>query len=107
MDEPLKPPKEPEMPTLGQIVTGFVLTLFALPFLFVATCLPALVVAQVSGLIIAFALWGIGLVAFGIWRARETENPGVRWAIIIIIATAAVAGALMAWPEAVNLVAKH
>jgi len=107
MGEPLKPPQEPEKPTTGQIITGFLLTLFALPFLFVATCLPAAFLGSVAGPGIAIAVWAIGSIAFGIWRAVVTENPGVRWGIILVIAAAIIAGAVMLWPEAVRLLTQN
>jgi len=107
MGEPLKPPPEPEKPTVGQIVTGFVLTLFALPFLFFATCLPAAFLGSVAGPGIAIAVWVIGLIAFGIWRAAVTENPGVRWGIILVIAASIIAGVVMLWPEALRLLNQH
>ena len=103
----MKEPPEKEKPTAGQIVTGFILTLFALPLLFVATCLPAAFLGSVTGSDIAVAVWVIGLIAFGIWRAVVTENPGVRWAIITIIAAGVIAGGVMLWPEVTNLLAKH
>lgn len=89
MGEMMKEPKD-EKPTTGEIITGFVLTVFALPFLLLATCVPAVGATYFIGPAIATILWVSGLVAFGIWRAVVTTNPGVRWGIIAIIMASAI-----------------
>ncbi len=99
MGDMMKAPPEKEKPTAGSIITGFVLTVVALPFLVVGTCLPAIGVTYIAGPAIAVVAWAVGLIAFGVWRAVVTENPGVRWGIIIGIVASVIFAALWFLPN--------
>ena len=87
---PLKEPEPPEKPTAGKIIIGLLLTLLALPFLLVATCIPAVWTAQIAGGLFAMVVWAALTIGIGIWRAIVTKNPGVRWGIILLLVAAAI-----------------
>jgi hypothetical protein len=77
-------PKD-EYPLSGKIA-AFIVTLIAIPFLFVATCFPVGLFAMGMGsptVTIIFTVYGVLLVGFGIYKAVRTDNPGTRWAIIV------------------------
>ena len=103
MGDMMKAPPEKEKPTAGQIIIGFVLTVFALPFLVVGTCLPVMSVGHFIGPAIAVVAWVVGLVAFGVWRAAVTENPGVRWGIIAIIIASVIFAVLWFLPDTTGI----
>lgn len=90
----LKEPRD-EKPTAGQIVFGVLMTILAIPFLLVAACMPAMLVAGLGNFYVAEAVWIGGMLVFAIWRAVVTDNPGIRWTIIAVIAVAAISGVVM------------
>ena len=96
----LKEPKQEEKPSTGQIIAGALLTLIAVPFLLVATCIPALGINGLTNMPdLSFVVWVLATVGIGIWRAIVTKNPGVRWAIVVIIAAAVVFAVLLLSPN--------
>ncbi len=86
------------------MVVGFVLTLIAFPVLVLATCFPALGVNALTNMpVLGLVAWVAGIVAFGIWRAVVTKNPGVRWGVIAIVAAIAVAAVLWFFPDTLGI----
>jgi pyruvate-formate lyase-activating enzyme len=72
-----------EMP-VGETITAFLVTLLAIPLLFVATCVPVGLVGMGSRHSdIAFGLYIVAFAGFGIFKAVRTRNPGIRWGIIV------------------------
>ncbi len=102
MGEMMKEPKD-EKPTTGEIIIGFVLTVFALPFVVVGACLPALGVTYITGPAIAVVAWVVGVLTFGVWRAVVTTNPGVRWGIIAIIVASVIFAVLWFFPDTTGI----
>jgi hypothetical protein len=103
MGDMMKKPPEEEKPTARDIIVGFVLTVFALPFLVVGTCLPAIGVTYITGPAIAVVAWVVGVLTFGVWRAVVTKNPGVRWGIIAIIVASVIFAALWFFPDTTGI----
>jgi hypothetical protein len=74
-------------PYSWKVILGFGLTVIAIPVLFVATCVPlgaALMASSnlfVPGVVAYTALFLAAAIAVGV-RAR---NPGVQWAIAVIV----------------------
>ena len=89
----LKEPND-DKPSTGLIIGGVILTILAIPFLLVAACMPAMLVAGFGNFYIAEAVWIGGMLAVAIWRAVTTDNPGIRWTIVAVIAAALIAGAV-------------
>jgi len=85
----MKPPRGKEEVTPGQVITGVILTLLAIPALFVATCLPAALASSVTGSLPVMIVWITLLVAVGIRFAIYTSNPGIRWTIILVLVAGA------------------
>lgn len=75
--------REDDKPTLGGMITGFLITLVAIPILFMATCVPAVMVGKAVNWTVAIVLWIAASLGFGIWIAIKTNNPGTRLAIIL------------------------
>lgn len=95
-------------PSLSAKIIGFVVTLIAIPVLFVATCVPTGFLAMGVGSGDKTAFWffgvyGILFVGFGLWRAVVTKNPGVRWGIIVALAAAAIAAVLWFIPNVTSI----
>ncbi|MDE2182360.1 MAG: hypothetical protein KGJ78_05010 [Alphaproteobacteria bacterium] len=87
-----------DIPTSHKII-AFILTLIAIPLLFVFTCVPvglvSLAGAQIPNVTtIIFVLYGVVFVGVGLWIAIRTPNPGIRWGIIAALAVAAVYAAI-------------
>lgn len=77
----------------ARVVTAFLLTLVAIPALFIATCIPVGFIGDQFGPMtypIVFAALGIVIAIVAVMRAA---NPGTRWGIIVAVA-AAILGAL-------------
>jgi hypothetical protein len=88
---------------LGNKIVAFVLTLIAIPFLFVLTCVPVGFVALFGQPaivpIIVFSVYGVAFVGFAIYRAVRTENPGIRWGIIVALAAGVLCYAMIVLPN--------
>ena len=83
----------------GSKIAAFVVTLIAIPFLFVATCVPVGFIGMASGTpVIVFGIYGVSLVGFGIYKAVRTNNPGIRWGIIAALLAAAIYAAVTFLP---------
>jgi hypothetical protein len=86
--------------TTGEKIVGFILTLIAIPLLFVGTCVPVGFVALGTGLpIVLFGVYGVIFVGFGIYRAGRTDNPGIRWGIIVALIAATIYAAITFIPR--------
>jgi hypothetical protein len=82
-----------EMPLTRKII-AFVLTLIGLPVLFVGTCVPIGLISNGPHILIAILAFTALFIAAAISIAVRTKNPGIRWAIIVLIAVAAIAAAV-------------
>jgi hypothetical protein len=82
-----------EMPLIRKTI-AFVLTLVALPVLFVGTCVPVWMFADrwSNGPTIMLSVLSFTalFVATALGIAVRTSNPGIRWAIIALLAIAAI-----------------
>jgi len=78
MEEP-----DDEIP-VGETITAFLVTLLAIPLLFVATCVPVGLVGYGSEHSdFAFGSYIVAFAGFGIFKAVRTRNLGIRWGIIV------------------------
>lgn len=78
---------------LKRKVGAFIVTLIAIPVLFIGTCVPVGFMAMAFNRdmvtpVVVFTIYGIAFVGAGLWRATVTKNAGERWAIIVALVAA-------------------
>ena len=111
-------------PSRGKIALSFVLTLIAVPVLFVATCVPVGYVSlavmawgahifkngerynPILALAAIIALYVLVFIGLGVRKAVKADNPGIRWGIVLAVAALAVIAAWLAvenWHDLANM----
>lgn len=93
--------------SLKRKIIAFIVTLIAIPVVFIGTCVPVGIFAETitfgTYTLIAVIAYVAIFLAIAIRIAIRTKNPGIRWGIVVALIAAVIAAGLWFVPNVADI----